>query len=460
MSADIFDGSRLCRSSAEAVNDILSGGKCHFGASVADGTFEGHPFTFLSCFTTTTLQPLTCDRTSTMTGAGGPSKRYNLRSRRRDAATDAEHLQTTAPAAVTAVTTVTANENQRDNADDTTEADSAHVGCDNDPALTSEADIKPLRKLANISHAETGTEYLQKTAPAATNSNHLGNSGGATEANSTSIVKSKHIQRNRRNIFRFTDLPAEIRNEIYNLSLKTGLPIALRVFKSYTNGEHGVMQTLYSGSRETGLTPNLLLLNKATYVEAGAILYGNHFCFHSPKALFVFLSSLSPTPKAWLHELTFSYWTGPPVMSFDPNHDRDVIERAFLLPAFTALNGAANLKNLHLEFSIETIKKQQWTPRRTAMILYSFMHFWLHALSKEKSSISRAVELIDIKIVDLTYDSFRTRYDLCSLWRCPGYAKHADKSVLRTSMLREHLMQFMDGRLTWRMVSELEPVRP
>ncbi|KAF4536381.1 Short-chain dehydrogenase reductase sdr protein [Lasiodiplodia theobromae] len=273
--------------------------------------------------------------------------------------------------------------------------------------------------------AATDAEHLQTTAPAATNGNHHSNNGGATEANSTDAHMSKHIQRNKRNIFRFADLPAEIRNEIYNLSLKTDFPIALCTFDSLINGEHKLRQKIYSDG---------------------------------PKALFVFLSSHSSTPKGWLQELTFSYWaSSPPYFHGFPPYDQGTEGRAFLLPALTALNGAANLKNFHLEFSIERIQNQYWTSRRTAMRLYSFMHFWLHALSKEKSSISRAVELIDVKIVDLSYDEFKARDDQ---WSFPGYAKHVDKSGLRTSMLREHLVQCMDGRLTRQMLSELDPIRP
>ncbi|KAK0642500.1 hypothetical protein DIS24_g8976 [Lasiodiplodia hormozganensis] len=303
--------------------------------------------------------------------------------------------------------------------------------------------------------AATDAEHLQTTAPVATNGNHHSNNSGAAEANSTGAHMSKHIQRNKRNIFRFADLPAELRNEIYNLSLKTDFPIALCTFDSLINGEHKLMQRLYSDGRKAGLTPNLLLLNKATYVEAGAILYSNHFCFHSPKALFVFLGSLSSTPKGWLQEVTLSYWASSPPTLYYPWKDRDIMERSFLLPAFSALNGAVSLKNLHLEFSIYMIQLERWAPRRTAMRLYGFMHFWLHVLRREKSSISRAVELIDIRIVDSWY-CFGDRDDL---WSFPGYSKHADKSVLRTSMLREHLVQCMDGRLTWQIVSKLEPVR-
>lgn len=358
-----------------------------------------------------------------MTGARGLTKRYNLRHRPPD------HLQTTPPVAAVA------NENQHDSADDTAEADSAHVGYDNDSVLTSEADIKSLRKLGHVSHAETGTEDLQKTAPAASNGNHHGNNNDSTEANSTSINKSKRVhmskdtQKKRRNIFRFGDLPAELRNEIYRLSLTASGPITLRE-RLWPHSDRNAV----AHYPKLGFTTNLLLINKATYAEAGPILYNNHFYFSESKAFFIFFASLSVTAKSWIQELTLELWKFetpdifPVILAIDDEEEMAKDNRTYFLPAFTVMVGTKNLKHLH--FNFRDVNYDDFDMNQFVINMYGTNHFWLEAMRRERGSYEAVVELIGLKIMAGSYYDDYTPAD---------WDNSADAS--RTSEVREKLLQ-------------------
>ncbi|KAL1616601.1 hypothetical protein SLS54_008336 [Diplodia seriata] len=158
-----------------------------------------------------------------------------------------------------------------------------------------------------------------------------------TEATTASGDKNQNNNTNRnRNIFRWADLPAELRNKIYELTLTATAPIAIEAVKipgsdslrlQHQRPEEPPFRPghlLRRGTKFLGdvpaynrhltyhsaptytlsLAPALLLLNKTTYLEAGPILHANHLHFAQPVAFAVYIDRLSPRARAWLKEVT------------------------------------------------------------------------------------------------------------------------------------------------------------
>ncbi|KAF4536385.1 Hydrolase [Lasiodiplodia theobromae] len=185
--------------------------------------------------------------------------------------------------------------------------------------------------------------------------------------------------------FRFMDLPAELRNAIYELALTHPEPMRLRDYDH--TGRHAVRLTdstfgrRYAKSREKlpTLIPNLLLLNKAIHAESGSILYQNKLVFYNCTAMWHFLQPLSQTTKSWIKKIALcDIRTGN-------------IAKGYMAPAFQSLIALPNLQSLQfLDFDYWYFT---WA---FAKMFLREAYYWIDAVGKAKGDRHAAIELLAV----------------------------------------------------------------
>ena len=200
-------------------------------------------------------------------------------------------------------------------------------------------------------------------------------------------------------------LPAELRNEIYALTLTdpNGIFLVSKTKRhrrtverslsfssrsaNYYSRKYNRYDTQSQSSKVTAdsalpaLVPNLLLLNKATYAETQPILYaGNTFAVEDTTAMHAFLAKIGSKNRANITDLTIKGW------GYTKAH------KALNHPALTMLVDAVNLRRLHLDCQIT------WgvNPKRIAKQLYRDGFYWLEAVGTGKGNFDAAVDMIDI----------------------------------------------------------------
>ncbi|CAD6572792.1 MAG: hypothetical protein ASARMPREDX12_005448 [Alectoria sarmentosa] len=219
---------------------------------------------------------------------------------------------------------------------------------------------------------------------------------------SRTIASTKPLPK--RKIFPFTSLPAELKNQIYALSLTDPNGIFLvsktkRYRRSVQRSSDAVNPDGYSRRRrgfrfQMQLSPpsntsavslpvlnhNILLLNRAIYDETQPVLYaGNTFSLEDTTALHAFLATIGCKNRATLTDLTIKGW------GYTKAH------KALNHPAFTMLTGAVNLSRLHLDCQIA------WGgPKRVAKQFYRDGFHWLEAVGAARGKFDAAIELIEI----------------------------------------------------------------
>lgn len=190
----------------------------------------------------------------------------------------------------------------------------------------------------------------------------------------------------KRKIFRWVDLPAEMRNIIYQKTLTHDGPIAL--CHGLVHNRHRVRQERIrigyftkEDYEQVELVPNLLLLNKATYAEAGPMLYGqNKLSFNNCQSLYHFLYRLGPTTKSWITEI-----------SLEALNASRSMRSAFMFSAFQEMIGTTNLRCLKLEGVApwDDMDKQ-------SKLLISNAYDWLLSVVKQKGSAKAAMDMLHI----------------------------------------------------------------
>lgn len=201
----------------------------------------------------------------------------------------------------------------------------------------------------------------------------------------------------KRNIFPFTSLPAELRNQIYALALTDANTIFLI---SKTKRYRRTVERLSPGGkllvyRVDGfhfdppeplklptLAPNLLLLNQAIYAETQPILYaGNTFAVEDTMAMHTFLATIGPKNRATISDLTIGGW----------GHTK--AHKALNYPAFAMLAGAVNLTRLNINCEIGW----NYGPTRQARQLYRDGFRWFEAVGVEKGRFDAVLDVIKIE---------------------------------------------------------------
>ena len=198
-------------------------------------------------------------------------------------------------------------------------------------------------------------------------------------------------------------LPAEIKNQIYDLALTDASRIFLvsktkryrrTVQRSIPGQPHhlvGHRRHLWyddnsSQSSDTStkatlpfLVPNILLLNKAIYAETRPILYaGNSFVVDDTTAMHAFLAIIGPENRATITDLTIKGW------GYTKAH------KALNHPAFTMLASAVNLRRLNIDCDIGH------GPKRVAKQLFRDGFHWLEAVGTSKGKFDAALDMLEI----------------------------------------------------------------
>ena len=217
----------------------------------------------------------------------------------------------------------------------------------------------------------------------------------------------------KKKIFPFDLLPAEIKNQIYELVLVSPDPIflvskikALRrilvrdiMTESNASGSRrrSGMRRFWqrallpssdgasTSAKPMSMVPNLMLLNKQVYAETQPLLYSaNDFILEDTTALHTFLASIGHNNVATLKDLTINGW----------GHTK--AHKAMNFPALTLLGGATKLERI--EFNCEV---SYGGSRNVAKQLYRDGHLWFEARGLA------AVDVMHFSKGQLTYATWR-----------------------------------------------------
>ena len=177
-------------------------------------------------------------------------------------------------------------------------------------------------------------------------------------------------------------LPAELRNQIYDLALTDPGVISLG---SKIKRHRRTVRRLGPGD---SLVPKILRLNRAIYAEAQPILYANNtFAVEDTKAMHAFLANIGPKNRANITELTVRDW----------GYTRGY--KSLRHPALTMLVDAVNLTRLHLDCQI----LYNAEPKKIAKHLYQDGFHWLEAVGVGKGRFDAAVDIVEIPDRRLNY---------------------------------------------------------
>lgn len=213
-----------------------------------------------------------------------------------------------------------------------------------------------------------------------------------------SIPKPKKEKR-----FCFLDLPAELRDMIYDITLadangvsimgqqsnyrhiaRRGKVFPSEAYQSYRRRSRGY---LTSGSQElspisTDFVPALLAVNKQINAEAINYLYGHDFIFADPTALHSFLATIGPRNQQRLNDIAIMAW-GHSGVGKGNNHS-----------SLTLLAGATQLKALRLSCDVRYYSsKPQYVARR----VFLDAHWFLEAYGAANGRKDAAVDIFHLK---------------------------------------------------------------
>ncbi|GME39366.1 Short-chain dehydrogenase reductase sdr protein [Neofusicoccum parvum] len=193
---------------------------------------------------------------------------------------------------------------------------------------------------------------------------------------------------NKRKIFRWTDLPGEIRNIIYKLCLSRQHPLFIGI------STHGCKQySPYTCRMKTAvpLIANILLANRATFAEGIPFLYQNEFHFGSTETMYIFLGNLSATSKSWVKGITMGH-LGRALCYYSNYGVNSHFGSGYLLPALNSLIGTHRLESLQLDTDIQELNERQLT--RFVRCFLQMARKWVDAVGKEKGDKMAFLDLI------------------------------------------------------------------
>ena len=222
------------------------------------------------------------------------------------------------------------------------------------------------------------------------------------------VAKASSKPLPKKKIFPFNSLPAELKNQIYGLTLTdpNGIYLISRT-KQYhktvmrdtsnfrcSSTKHRRRGRYYGSWRTSqaedetkpvlqlaSLRPNIMLLNREIFAETQPLLYSsNQFFFEDTTAMYAFLATIGSKNCATLTDLTIKGWgetRGHKAM----NH-----------PAFTLLGNAINLHRLHVDCHFH-----YGGPTQAARYFYREVNHYLHAIGREKGQYDAAIGLIEVE---------------------------------------------------------------
>ena len=283
---------------------------------------------------------------------------------------------------------------------------------------TTAAAARPKRKRAQISYCEAidSDEGAVQDEPIEIETEYHSDTDGTygtrkVRRKETKLTPKKN-KKDSQKPFPFLSLPAELRDQIYELAFcePNGLTL-VSATKSYRRivcrgdifspdedhyygrrrrgkyrGRYRISGQSQSQSTEDEiskrqLVPNLLAVNKQIHAEGINFLYGQEIVLDDTMTLHQFLASIGDDNQKRLLELTIKGWGGGRGTHKAMNHC-----------ALTLLAGATNLKTLYLDCQIGWMRK----PKELARQLYRDGHFFMEAFGKANGSKDAIVDVLEL----------------------------------------------------------------
>jgi hypothetical protein len=225
------------------------------------------------------------------------------------------------------------------------------------------------------------------------------------------IVVTKPKARKPEKPFPFLSLPAELRDQIYELALvePEGITVVSRT-KSYrrtiTRGHIADHSRYYYPRRRRNqvtdsqsdtypqtksLSPNLLAVNKQIRAEASGYLYQQTIVLEDTMTLHTFLAAIGHQNRLRLSDIVVKGWGG----------GRGA-HKASNFASLTALAGCTNLKSFMLDCDIGWLR----SPKHLARQLFRDGHYFLEAFGAANGKKDAALGVLQLG--DSNYD--KTRY--------------------------------------------------
>ena len=258
-----------------------------------------------------------------------------------------------------------------------------------------------------------------------------------TDNHSQKLKTSKTISKKplpKSKIFPFAQLPAELKNQIYEMALHDADGIYLvsktksyrriverdtpnfpnsngnntrrRRYRYYA-GMNNVIPPVATPAELVPLAPNILLLNKETYAQGQPILYSsNDFIVEDTTALHHFLTNIGPKNCATLTSITVKAW------GLSRAH------KAMNHPAFAQLSNATNLQRLHIDCRIS------WGGAKfAARQLFRDGHNWFEAVGVAQGKVDAGVSIVEMD--EENFEEYRG-------WRNQGQDKPSTEEQLES----------------------------
>jgi hypothetical protein len=202
--------------------------------------------------------------------------------------------------------------------------------------------------------------------------------------------------------FRFLDLPAELRDMIYEMTLSDANGVSIRVYQSgyrrvarrgpvyspesYARGRYGRGNYLKPDQDElcaisTEFVPALLAVDKQINAEAINYLYGHAFVFENTTALHSFLAPMGPRNQQRLISIEIMAW-GSSGQAKGHNYS-----------GLTLLAGATNLKSLTFACDVSYWSNQ---PGRIAARIFRDAHWFFEAYGAANGRKDAAVDILEL----------------------------------------------------------------
>lgn len=200
--------------------------------------------------------------------------------------------------------------------------------------------------------------------------------------------------------FRFLDLPAELRDMIYELTLADANGVSIAGFQSgyrriarrgpvyppeaYSHGrrsrypKHGEPELC---PISTEFVPALLAVNKQINAEAINYLYGHDFIFENTTALHSFLAPMSLRTQQRISSVEIMAWS------------RSGEKQGHNYSGLTLLSGATNLKSLRIACNVSYWSNQ---PGRIAARIYRDAHWFFEAYGAANGRKDAAVDILEL----------------------------------------------------------------
>ncbi|KAF2011311.1 hypothetical protein BU24DRAFT_426396 [Aaosphaeria arxii CBS 175.79] len=243
-------------------------------------------------------------------------------------------------------------------------------------------------------------------------------------------------------IFPFLELPAEIRNMIYEYALVDPKGVHLypntqsyrrsvvRAAPSFIDRYWGGSQTRFTLNSQTSetlplrplrLVPSLLAANSQIYHEAKSILYGNHFQLYDPLALHSFMVDIGPRAAAMVKNITLASWGW-----------RRGMHKAYNHACFTAMTSAVNIEKFTFGGLLYCHNDPKWVARQIYRDAFPF----LEAVGAAKGKVDAAIDIFDI-----SEQNFDTRHR----WRrTPQVTRPYEESI---SIFKTELSRLLGMRM-------------